>query len=171
MSIEEIKKIDIGMGERIPTLHELIAITRGKIKLQPEIIVPGIFNELINVLREENLINTSIVSSVIIEELLKVKEIEPGLKIGYLIPKALTKIRMVKQRVQRAIDNEFYAIHPYFPIVDKEFVDTAHENGLKVNVFTVNEEAMMIKLIDLGVDGIFTDDIALLNRAIGRTYQ
>jgi len=27
-------------------------------------------------------------------DLLKVKEIEPGLKIGYLIPKALTKIRI-----------------------------------------------------------------------------
>ena len=171
MSIEEIKKIDIGEGERIPTLNELIAITKGKIKLQPEIIAPGIINDLINILREENLISTSIVSSFEIGELLKVKEIEPGLKTGYLIPRALTKIRMVKRYVQRAIDNEFYAIHPYYPIVDKEFVDLAHSNDLKVNVFTVNEEDMMRKLINLDVDGIFTDDIALLNRTLGRTYQ
>lgn len=168
MSIEEIKKIDIGEGERIPTLHELIAITKGKIKLQPEIIAPGITNELINILREENLINTTIISSFQIEELLKVKEIEPGLKIGYLLPKALTKIRIVKRRVQKAIENELYAIHPYYPIVDKEFVDFAHNNGLKVNVFTVNEEDMMRKLINLGVDGIFTDDITLLYRTLGR---
>ena len=171
MSIEEIKKIDIGEGEQIPTLHELIAITKGKIKLQPEIIAPGIVNDLINVLREENLIYNSIVSSFDIIELLKVKEIEPELKIGYLIPRALTKIRMVKRYVQRAIDNELYAIHPPYPIVDKEFVDLAHSNGLKVNVFTVNEDDMMRKLINLGVDGIFTDDIALLNRILGRTYQ
>jgi len=57
---------------------------------------------------------------------------------------------MVKRYVQRAIDNEFYAIHPYYPIVDKEFVNLAHKNGLKVNVFTVN---------------------ALLNRTLGRTNQ
>ncbi|MHA1824143.1 MAG: glycerophosphodiester phosphodiesterase [Promethearchaeota archaeon] len=171
MSIEEIKKIDIGEGERIPTLHELIAITKGKIKLLPEIVAPGIANDVINVLREGSLINSSIVSSFDITELLKVKEIEPGLKIGYLIPRALTRTRMVKRYVQRAIDNEFYAIHPYYPIVDKEFVDMAHNSGLKVNVFTVNEEDMMIKLINLGVDGIFTDDIALLNRTLGRTYH
>ena len=171
MSIEEIKKIDIGEGERIPTLHELMVTTKGKIKLQPEIIAPGIVDDLINILREEDLINTSIISSFDIAELLKVKKIEPRLKIGSLIPKALTKIRMVKRYVQRAIDNELYAIHPYYPIVDKEFVDFAHKNGLKVNVFTVNDEDMMKKLIKLGVDGIFTDDIALLNRTLGRTYQ
>jgi len=171
MSIEEIKKIDIGEGERIPTLHELMVTTKGKIKLQPEIIAPGIVDDLINILREEGLINTSIISSFDIAELLKVKEIEPRLKIGYLIPRALTKIRMVKRYVQRAIDNELYAIHPYYPIVDKEFVDFAHKNGLKVNVFTVNEEDMMRKLIKLDVDGIFTDDIALLNRTLGRTNQ
>lgn len=171
MSIEEIKKIDIGEGERIPTLHELMVTTKGKIKLQPEIIAPGIVDDLINILREEDLINTSIISSFDIAELLKVKKIEPRLKIGSLIPKALTKIRMVKRYVQRAIDNELYAIHPYYPIVDKEFVDFAHKNGLKVNVFTVNDEDMMKKLIKLGVDGIFTDDIALLNRTLGRTNQ
>ena len=171
MSIEEIKKIDVGEGERVPTLHELLAISKGKIKLLPEIIAPGIVNDLINILREKNLINTSIVSSFDITELLKVKEIEPGLKIGYLIPFALTRIRMVKRLVQKAIDNEFYAIHPSYLIADKEFVDLAHNNGLKVNVFTVNEEDMMRKLIKLGVDGIFTDDIALLNRTLGRTNQ
>ncbi len=171
MSIEEIKKIDIGEGERIPTLHELMVTTKGKIKLQPEIIAPGIVDDLINILREEDLINTSIISSFDIAELLKVKKIEPRLKIGSLIPKALTKIRMVKRYVQRAIDNELYAIHPYYPIVDKEFVDFAHKNGLKVNVFTVNDEDMMKKLIKLGVDGIFTDDIALLNRTLERTNQ
>ena len=171
MSIGEIKKIDLGGGEQIPTLYELIETIRGKIKLQPEIISPGITNGLINVLREENIINTSIISSFEIAELLKVKEIEPGLKLGYIIPRALTKIRMVKKYIQRAIDNEFYSIHPYYPLVDKEFVDRAHDNGLKVNVFTVNEEVIMKKLINLDIDGIFTDDIALLNKTIGRTYQ
>ena len=29
---------------------------------------------------------------------------------------------------------------------------------------------LMRKLIDLGVDGIMTDDIALLNKVLGRSY-
>jgi len=55
-------------------------------------------------------------------------------------------------------------------VVDREFVELAHDNGLKVNVWTVNEESIMRKLIDLGVDGIMTDDIALLNKLLGRSY-
>lgn len=48
--------------------------------------------------------------------------------------------------------------------------ERAPDNGLKVNVWTVNEESMMRKLIYLGVDGIMIDDIALLNKVLGRSY-
>ncbi|TET58065.1 MAG: glycerophosphodiester phosphodiesterase [Promethearchaeota archaeon] len=89
---------------------------------------------------------------------------------GYLIPRVLTNIRIIKRYIQRAIKNEFYAIHPNYQVVDREFVELAHDNGLKVNVWTVNEESIMRKLIDLGVDGIMTDDIALLNKLLGRSY-
>jgi glycerophosphoryl diester phosphodiesterase len=169
MSIDELKLINIGNGEKIPTLDELIELTRGKIKLQAEILVPGIVSKLLEVLRKENLIGSSIISSFEIAELLKVKDKEEGLKLGYLIPRALTRVRIVKRYLQRAINNNFFAIHPYYPVVDIEFVEFAHSYGLKVHVFTVNEEDMMIKLIDLGVDGIFTDDIALLNSVLGRS--
>lgn len=46
--------------------------------------------------------------------------------------------------------------------VNKELIDLCHENHLKINVWTVNEEDIMKNLIELGVDGIFTDDIILL---------
>jgi len=41
--------------------------------------------------------------------------------------------------------------------VDRERVAEAHELGLAVKVWTVNEEAHMGALIDMGVDGIITD--------------
>ncbi len=170
MTLKELKQLDAGEGEKIPTPAELIKITKGKIKLNPEIKVAGLVQNLINILRNNDLLETSIVSCFEINELLKIKELEPTLRLGYLIPKALTYKRMVKRYVQRAIDNEFYAIHPYQQVVDREFVKFAHDNGLKVNVWTVNDKDMMKKLIDLGVDGIITDDIALLNQVLGRSY-
>ncbi|HEY7142628.1 MAG TPA: glycerophosphodiester phosphodiesterase [Streptosporangiaceae bacterium] len=45
----------------------------------------------------------------------------------------------------------------------------AHAAGLAVHAWTVNERADMIRLLDLGVDGIMTDETALLREVlIGR---
>lgn len=48
------------------------------------------------------------------------------------------------------------------PFVNASFVTAAHSLGLKVHVWTVNDIAEMNHLLDLGVDGIFTDDIKAL---------
>ncbi|MEQ9226893.1 MAG: glycerophosphodiester phosphodiesterase [Parvibaculum sp.] len=51
-------------------------------------------------------------------------------------------------------------------LVDRALVDRAHELGLQVHVWTIDEEAEMRRLIDLGVDGIMTDDPALLKSVL-----
>jgi glycerophosphoryl diester phosphodiesterase len=47
-------------------------------------------------------------------------------------------------------------------IVDARFVAAAHHAGLQVHVWTVNDEAAIDELLDLGVDGIMTDRPRLL---------
>lgn len=42
-------------------------------------------------------------------------------------------------------------------VVDRQFVERAHDAGLAVHVWTVNDEARMRALVDLGVDGIISD--------------
>lgn len=49
------------------------------------------------------------------------------------------------------------AWHPYHGDVKEEIVKKSHEEGLPVNVWTVNEEFDMMRMIDYGVDGIMTD--------------
>ncbi len=51
-------------------------------------------------------------------------------------------------------------------VVTKKFVRKAHELDLAVHVWTINDEATMIHLLDLGVDGIFTDQPALLRKVL-----
>jgi glycerophosphoryl diester phosphodiesterase len=49
------------------------------------------------------------------------------------------------------------AIHPAHSLVTRALVRDAHETGLRVNVWTVNLYATIRRLIQLGVDGIFSD--------------
>ncbi|XVQ07638.1 glycerophosphodiester phosphodiesterase [Spirillospora sp. CA-255316] len=50
------------------------------------------------------------------------------------------------------------------PFVTEAFIDQAHELGLKVHAWTVNDPAEMKRLLDLGIDGIMTDELLTLRR-------
>lgn len=49
------------------------------------------------------------------------------------------------------------ALHPNFKIVDEAYIRWARKHGFAVNVWTVNEEKDMQRMIRLGVDAIITD--------------
>lgn len=51
-------------------------------------------------------------------------------------------------------------------VVDRRLVAAAHRLGLAVHVWTVNEAEDMVRLLDLGVDGIVTDYPSLLKEIL-----
>ena len=57
------------------------------------------------------------------------------------------------------------------PIAEPRCIDFAHELGLQVHVWTINDRATMRRLLDLGVDGIITDDIAGLRTVLEQRGQ
>ena len=52
------------------------------------------------------------------------------------------------------------------PMVTKASVAYAHRRGLQVHVWTINDESTMHDLLDMGVDGLMTDDCALLKKVL-----
>jgi glycerophosphoryl diester phosphodiesterase len=50
--------------------------------------------------------------------------------------------------------------------IDRRFIDAAHRAGLPVHVWTVDDEAEMELLLDLGVDGVMTDRPRVLKRVL-----
>jgi glycerophosphoryl diester phosphodiesterase len=168
MTLDQIKKLDAGEGEKIPTLQELVNLARDKMGLQIEIKATNLLDNLLNILKKEDLVSTCIISSFMLSEVQKLKLLEPDVKVGLLTPMELIRPSQYKRKIIQLAKNDFYSIHPYYTRTDKELVDFAHDQGLNVIVWTVNTRRAMKKLIEIGVDGIITDDISLANEIVGR---
>jgi glycerophosphoryl diester phosphodiesterase len=56
-------------------------------------------------------------------------------------------------------------------LVDERFLRTAHRFGLDVHVWTIDDADEMVRLLDLGVDGIMTDRPALLKQVLEERGQ
>ncbi|HEY3891197.1 MAG TPA: glycerophosphodiester phosphodiesterase [Bradyrhizobium sp.] len=56
---------------------------------------------------------------------------------------------------------------PYFGDVDADLIAESHRLGLAVVVWTVNKPADMVRMIDMGVDGIISDRPDLLRSVAG----
>ena len=53
-------------------------------------------------------------------------------------------------------------------LVTRRFIEAAHRKNVQVHVWTVDETPDMLRLIDLGVDGIITDRPDRLLKVLGR---
>ena len=90
------------------------------------------------------------------------KELDNNLKYGalYYSEKDYSSEANV---VEHAKKLGVYSINISKDLVTKEIVDLAHENGLKVFVYTINSPILMRKMIEYNVDGIFSDYPDLTN--------
>ena len=58
------------------------------------------------------------------------------------------------------------SINPHFVNTNAELVEEAHQKGLAVYVYTVDEPGQMRELFALGVDGIFSNVPDLLREVV-----
>jgi glycerophosphoryl diester phosphodiesterase len=76
-------------------------------------------------------------------------------------------VRAVLRRALRGVDALQVPVrYRAIPVVTPGFVRRAHELGLHVHVWTINDPAEMHRLLDLGVDGIVSDRADLLKAVL-----
>ncbi|UCD01455.1 MAG: hypothetical protein JSV23_00030 [Promethearchaeota archaeon] len=171
MTLKQLKQLDCGQGEKIPTLNELIDHTKGKIGLNCEIKSKGVAKKVVDIFRDANLIDSTIISSFKHNELLKIQKLEPGLRLASLNPTRTGWILSWFSRrtmLKDATQNQFYAIDPLYLLVNNKFVKKAHNRNLMVFPWTVDSQQQILSLVKIGVDGIITNNISRVKEVLNR---
>ena len=156
LTFSELRRLDAGKGEKIPTLEEALRLTRGKVTLQIELKAPEATEPTVRLIEREKAEREVIITSFMHELLSRVHELNPALRTGALFFDVQGDI------CRKALDVHSEAIHVYYRNVDSELVEEAHRRGLKISVWNPDEVEEMKKMISLNVDVIGTNRPDLL---------
>ncbi|QPL47067.1 glycerophosphodiester phosphodiesterase [Halomonas sp. A40-4] len=140
---------------------------------------PGLEEALVEKLEEYDMIENGrvLVQSFEQDSLLKVQELNddvPLIQLVWYYPSeeddsTLVEWTGVTPGPAEITDEDFQAVADYAvgigtnylydgqEVIDADFVQQAQENGLPVHVYTINETEEMERLMDMGVNGLFTN--------------
>ncbi|MBS7625116.1 glycerophosphodiester phosphodiesterase [Candidatus Bathyarchaeota archaeon] len=148
MTFEEIRKLDAGKGEKVPTLEEALNLTRGKVILQIELKVAEATEPTIELIEENGAEREVVITSFIHSLLKKVRYLNPAIRTGALF------FDVQEDIFERTISACAEAIHIYYRNITPKLVENAHKRGLKVVAWNPDEVGDMKRIISLGVDAI-----------------
>jgi len=113
---------------------------------------------VLEVIEAGNILDRTIIQSFDVRALQAIKELNASIPLALLIEESAD---FEKNLAELGFKPQIYS--PSFHLVNEELVKACHEKSIKLIPWTVNEEEDMVRLLDLGVDGIITDypDIAL----------
>lgn len=157
-SLGEIRALDAGDGERVPTLDEMLDGFGSRIAFNLELKratdrdYAGLEAQALDAVVSRGLLARTLWSSFYDSVLARLRAQASDARIGLLISR-----RYPVRIFERARELGAEAIHPEAAIVDAALVEDAHAAGLAVHVFTVDDLSEMRGLLELGVDGLFTN--------------
>lgn len=165
-------------AQRIPTLREYLKWASGLEGWQTNIELKvdtnedlGLEKAVYDLIQEFECQDQVFISSFYFEPLVRMRALDPDIKIGFLVWEYTDE--EVKDMVNSGIpeeqivfsektlkmmkDHKIYNVNPSTDMVDKEFMALAEKYNMGVYVYTVNDILDMMRLMQLGVDGIITD--------------
>jgi glycerophosphoryl diester phosphodiesterase len=158
-------------------LDHLITDAYAGIELDVDLKRAGYEREVLEALRSRGLIERALISTMEEESLPVVRRLEPGVRLGWSVPKMkrnplshpVTKPfaligayelrrRIAKRVAARLRAGEIDAVMAHYAVVDRRLVRVVAEAGGELYVWTVDDAAGIARLERLGVTGIISND-------------
>lgn len=181
-TLKQIKELDAGSwfgegfaGEPVPTLEEAIASIQGKGGVTLVERKAGPADSMARLLREQDWVNEVVVQSFDWAYLKALHAEVPEQVLGALGPGKEREGRALS-RAERELSMEWIEaaketgarVIGWNRWVNADAVRMAHEAGMKVWVYTINDFAEAQDLIRMGVDGIITNNPSVVWKAVAR---
>ena len=161
LTLAQMRTLDLGMGQRVPTLEEAIRAIGPTMRLVVEIKgesprPTGIERKVVDIVLRQGAIDRVLISSFNPLALERVKRLEPRIDIGVWIVGDRTT-RLALWAFKPAV------VHPPSSKVNHASLARWRKQGLRVLPSVVNDPDTMRRLATLGVDAILTDrpDVAV----------
>jgi glycerophosphoryl diester phosphodiesterase len=151
-----------GKGIRVPRLAEVLAeFPKLRMIVEVKQIAPSVVVPMLDVVDRAGMRRNVLVASEHQEPLDEVRKLAPEIptNFSYLESGMFIQAMGTRDSNYRPPADAFQIPHRHesWELVTPESVAFAHRMGVEVHVWTVNEEAEMSELLDMGVDGLISD--------------
>ena len=150
LTLKEIKQLVTEKGEKIPTLDEALNFLDKKVTILIELKETGLEKKVLSLIHEKGLEKNMIIVSLHEEALRKVRELNEEVETGLIYVRH-------KNPIKAALELKANYLLPLYRFTHTANVQKAHENGLKVIVWTINKQEEVAEYVKKGVDGIASD--------------
>ena len=163
-----------GQGITVPTLEELfVTFPRMPMNIEIKQAEPSIAVPLCQLIRDCDMGDKVLVVSFHREATVEFRDVCPEVVTGTTQNEVIALFALGKLHLERACSlpagaSQVPEYRSGLHVITQRFVDTVHNRGIQVHAWTINDEADMRRLIDLGVDGIITDYPDRLMQVLGR---
>jgi len=150
-TFDEIRKLDAGKGETIPTLQELLDLVRGKVKLHIELKDESATEPTVGLVEKNGMVGEVFLTSGKTETLKRVRELNASISMEHIFGDP------PDDGIARALSVGAKRVSCHISHLTREFVQKAHENGLHVIAWPPNSVEEAKKAVEYGADLICTD--------------
>ncbi len=150
LTLEQIKNLSTEEGEKTPTLEEALDFLDKKVKVFIELKEEGTEDQVLELIHKKKLEQNVVVVSFLEDALKKVRELDAEIETGLIYAKH-------KNPIKAALDLKAQWLLAFYRFTHTANVQKAHENGLKVLVWTVNTPEEVAEMKKKGVDGVASD--------------
>ena len=150
LTLKQIKELSTEKGEKIPTLEETLDFLDNKARILIELKEESLEEKVLAAVQSRKLEKNVIITSFLEDALRKIRELDKNVETGLIYAKH-------KNPLKAALDLKAQYLVAFYKFTHTANVQKAHENGLKIIVWTINTREEVEAYAKKGVDGIASD--------------